>query len=117
MIGTLHTVVLDCPDPESLAEFYRGILGGRAVPEDDDWIDLVPDDGTEPMVSFQLCPGYVPPAWPGDDGDQQLHLDIRVPELEAAHAPLLALGARFAEAHDGFRVYLDPAGHPFCTVR
>lgn len=80
MIGTLHTVVLDCPDPESLAEFSRGILGGRAVPEDDDWIDLVPD-------------------------------------LEAAHAPLLALGARFAEAHDGFRVYLDPAGHPFCTVR
>jgi hypothetical protein len=31
---------------------------------------------------------------------------------------VLALGAEKAEfqPHPGFRVYLDPAGHPFCLV-
>lgn len=115
MIGNLYAVVLDCPDPVSLAEFYRGILGGAIEPDGDDWIDLLlPDDG--PRLSFQLSPGYVAPQWPGDDGDQQFHLDVRVEDLEVAEENLLALGARFVEAHDDFRVYLDPAGHPFCTV-
>lgn len=115
MIGRLHAVVLDCPDPSELAEFYRAILGGRIEP-DDEWIDLVlPENGGR--VSFQHSPGYVAPAWPSDNGDQQLHLDIAVDDFDAAHEQLLALGARALETHEGFRVYLDPVGHPFCTVR
>ena len=115
MIGTLQSVVLDCPDPAALAEFYRGVLGGRIDRNGDDWVDLrLPEGGTK--LSFQLCPGYVPPTWPGDDGDQQVHLDIHVDDFDAAEERLLALGARFLEAHDEFRVYLDPVGHPFCTV-
>jgi catechol 2,3-dioxygenase-like lactoylglutathione lyase family enzyme len=27
MIGRLHHVVLDCPDPAALAAFYSGLLG------------------------------------------------------------------------------------------
>lgn len=116
MIGTLHSTVFDCPDPAALAEFYRGILGGTVVAgEDDGWVNLELPEGPA-KLAFQDSPGYVPPVWPGDDGDQQLHLDVLVPDLEAAHEPLLALGARFLEAHDTFRVYLDPVGHPFCTV-
>ncbi len=115
MIGELHSVVLDCPDPAALAEFYRGVLGGRIEQDEDDWVDLVlPAGGVK--LSFQLCPGYVAPNWPGDDGDQQFHLDVRVEDFDAAEARLGELGARFLEAHDGFRVYLDPVGHPFCTV-
>ncbi|WP_240739897.1 VOC family protein [Leucobacter triazinivorans] len=56
------------------------------------------------------------PGWPSDDGDQQIHLDVRVEDFAAAEAALLSLGARFVEAHEGSRVYLDAAGHPFCTV-
>lgn len=113
MIGELYGVVLDCPDPTSLAEFYRSLLGGR-VQADGEWIDLVLASGVS--VSFQSCPGYVPPRWPGTDGDQQAHLDVRVPDLAAADPAVRAAGGRFLEAHDGFYVYLDPAGHPFCTV-
>ena len=115
MIGTVYATVLDCPDPAALAEFYRGILGGEIVPDDDGhWVDLNIAGG--PRLSFQRSPGHVPPIWPGDDGDQQFHLDIEVADFDVAHEQLLALGARHLETHKGFRVYLDPAGHPFCTV-
>ena len=87
--------------------------------EDDDWVELVSADG-DPRLSFQLSPGHIPPVWPGDDGDQQSHLDIRVDDLAVAHEQLLAAGARPVDRPDGqntgFRVYLDPSGHPFCTV-
>lgn len=115
MIGRLQAVVLDCPDPTQLAEFYRTILGGRFEP-DGEWIDVIlPGETTR--LSFQRSPGYVAPMWPGDNGDQQGHLDIAVPDFDVAHDQLLALGARHLESHEGFRVYLDPVGHPFCTVK
>lgn len=117
MIGKMYATVLDCPDPTALAEFYHGVLGGEisADPEEEGrWVDLVLADGQR--LSFQGSPGHVPPVWPGDDGDQQFHLDIEVADFDAAHEQLLALGARHLETHTGFRVYLDPAGHPFCTV-
>lgn len=114
MIGRLHAVVLDCPNPAALAEFYHGILGGHFEP-DGEWIDLV-IPGAATRVSFQRSIGYEPPVWPSDNGDQQSHLDIAVADFDAAHSQLLALGARHVESHDGFRVYLDPVGHPFCTV-
>ena len=113
MIGELCGVVLDCPDPMALARFYRELCGGRITP-DGEWVDLVLASGVS--IGFQACPGYVPPRWPGDDGDQQAHLDIRVPDLAAADPAIRAAGGRFLEAHDGFYVYLDPVGHPFCTV-
>lgn len=116
MIGTLYGIVLDCREPAELAEFYRGILGGSIEREDEDWVDLVTPQGG-PRLCFQRSPGYVAPRWPSDDGDQQSHLDIAVADFDAAHEQLLGLGARFIEAHPGFRVYLDPVGHPFCTVR
>lgn len=115
MIGELHSYVLDCPNPHALAEFYRGILGGRIEIESEAWVNLVlPGIGSK--LAFQQCHGYIAPVWPGDDGDQQAHLDIWVADLDVAHEQLLSLGAHFKQSHDGFRVYLDPAGHPFCTV-
>ncbi|MDQ3989733.1 MAG: hypothetical protein M3291_11140, partial [Actinomycetota bacterium] len=41
-----------------------------------------------------------------------------VPDLDTGEEQVLALGARKAEMQPGtsFRVFLDPAGHPFCLV-
>ncbi|MFT3853413.1 MAG: VOC family protein [Ilumatobacteraceae bacterium] len=49
---------------------------------------------------------------------QQLHLDIRVDHIDDAEEAVTALGARRVPAlrETGFRVFLDPAGHPFCLV-
>jgi len=113
-IAALGAVVLDCPDPRTLAGFYAGVLGGT-VEGEGDWVDLrVPGGQT---VSFQAAPGHQPPKWPAADASQQFHLDLTVEDLDAAEADVLRLGAKPLDAEDRsrtFRVYADPAGHPFC---
>ncbi|MGC4942757.1 VOC family protein [Kribbella sp. DT2] len=54
------------------------------------------------------------PRWPDPAYPQQLHLDVVVPDLEAAEADVLAHGATKLRDSGEFRVYADPAGHPFC---
>ncbi|MFI1359788.1 VOC family protein [Streptomyces sp. NPDC020898] len=113
-IAKLGAVVLDCPDPRALAGFYAELLGGTIVDEDD-WFDLRLPDG--PTLAFQAAPGHVPPKWPAPDASQQFHLDVTVPDLDAAEREVLALGAKPLDTEDrarSFRVYADPAGHPFC---
>jgi catechol 2,3-dioxygenase-like lactoylglutathione lyase family enzyme len=38
MIGRIHHVVLDCPDPPALATFYSSLLGLPVTYQDDDWV-------------------------------------------------------------------------------
>jgi catechol 2,3-dioxygenase-like lactoylglutathione lyase family enzyme len=117
-IAEYRLVALDCPDPPALAAFYAGVLGGDIKQYNDDWYDLYVPGG--PRLAFQRAPGYRPPDWPrADDNSQQLHLDFMVPDIEAAEAQVLALGATPLDLDDEngrrrFRVYADPVGHPFC---
>lgn len=117
-IARLSLTALDCPDPRSLAGFYSALTGWAVDPDaDEDWVQLRGDGG--PTLAFQGVEDYRAPVWPGTEHPQQLHLDFDVPDLDAGEAQVLALGARKAEHQPGetFRVYLDPAGHPFCLVR
>ena len=121
MIGTLHAFALETRDPVGLAEFYQKLLGGRIEKDDDeDWVELIIEDELTPKgrphLAFQLSPGHEPPEWPGEHGEQQAHLDIAVDDLDKAESVLLESGARYVTREDTWRVYLDPAGHPFCTV-
>jgi hypothetical protein len=45
-----------------------------------------------------------------------MHLDVNVDDLDKAEQAVLELGATKTEHQPGttFRVFLDPAGHPFC---
>lgn len=107
-------VVLDCPDPRALAGFYAEVLGGT-VQEQEDWVDVEVPGGWS--LAFQAAPGFVPPRWPAADHSQQFHLDLVVDDLDVAEKGVLALGAKPLDAEDrsrSFRVYADPAGHPFC---
>ncbi|MEV6959204.1 VOC family protein [Streptomyces sp. NPDC051207] len=113
-VAELGVVVLDCPDPHALAGFYAGVLGGT-VEGEDDWVDLKLPDGK--ALAFQAAPGFVPPKWPAPDHSQQFHLDLDVKDLDAAEKAVLELGAKPLDTEDRertFRVYADPAGHPFC---
>jgi hypothetical protein len=69
-------------------------------------------------LSFQSEEWYRPPVWPEEPGKltKMLHLDILVDDLEAAGAYALEAGATLAsyQPQEHVRVYLDPAGHPFC---
>jgi catechol 2,3-dioxygenase-like lactoylglutathione lyase family enzyme len=121
-IGRLDAVALDCPDPTALAAFYSRVLGVEVESSEDDWVQLRAEGGATAQgsgaLAFQRVDDYRPPQWPGAEHPQQLHLDIAVADLDAGEAAVVALGARKHEFQPGetFRVFLDPAGHPFCLV-
>jgi predicted enzyme related to lactoylglutathione lyase len=113
---TRHEIVFDAADIGAESAFWAGMLGGT-VEADDDWHSVLVDG--DARIGVQLAPDHVPPDWP-DGAPQQIHLDLWVDDLEAAHEEAISLGARLlqaaedSEAADGFQVYADPAGHPFC---
>jgi len=118
MIGRLEKTVFDCPDPRALAAFYAEVLGMRVNEDHDNNFVVI---GAEPgarQLAFQRCPEWTPPRWPDPHGSQQLHVDIRVEDVDVAERAVLALGARRLHGAEetGFRVFADPAGHPFCLV-
>jgi len=113
----LEKTVVDCPDPRSLASFYAELLGMRVLEDARDWVVIGREAGMRELA-FQRVVDWVPPQWPDPARPQQLHLDIRVDDVDAAEARVVELGARRAlgAPENGFRVFLDPAGHPFCLV-
>lgn len=116
-IAKLTVFAFDCADPRGLAEFYAAITGWEIERDDGDWVQLRSDGGA--TLAFQLAPDHQAPLWPSNDQPQQAHLDFDVADLDTGEAAVIALGARQADVqpkHDAFRVYLDPAGHPFCLV-
>ena len=114
---TLSGIVLDSPDARGLASFYSRLLGWAVGRDEPDWVTLPAPSGG-PGLSFQTETAYVKPTWPAGPGDQQMmvHLDVEVDNLDAAGAHAIAAGAVLAEyqPQEHVRVYLDPAGHPFC---
>ena len=115
MIGTLKTVVLDAADLTGLADFYVALAGWTRTDVEDDWITMTTPDGWR--VAVQLAPDHVPPRWPDPAHPQQAHLDLLVRDLDAAEAVVLERGAtRLEGGGERFRVFADPAGHPFCLV-
>jgi catechol 2,3-dioxygenase-like lactoylglutathione lyase family enzyme len=113
MLGRLHHVVLDCPDPAALAAFYAELLGQPITYQSDDWVVVAAND-TSSGLAFQLAPDQRPPTWPDPAVPQQVHLDVMVEDVAAAAPRVLAIGAKKLDGED---VYADPAGHPFCLIR
>jgi Glyoxalase-like domain len=115
-IARFRVVALDCPEPAVLAEFYSALTGLPIDRRDGDWHQLAAEGGV--AMAFQLAPDHVAPTWPGGDRPQQIHLDFHLADLDEGERRVLALGARKHDHQPGdpgdFRVFLDPAGHPFC---
>ncbi|MBG6218996.1 catechol 2,3-dioxygenase-like lactoylglutathione lyase family enzyme [Arthrobacter sp. CAN_A6] len=116
MIGKFHALVIDCEDIEPVARFYEELLGMQRVEGDADWI-TIGDAADRPALAFQRVDKLTPPDWPSAVHPQQMHLDVRVDDLDEGEKNVLALGAKKqGYEQEKFRVYLDPAGHPFCLV-
>jgi len=113
----LRGVTLDCADPQVLAGFYGALTGMRELFSTSDFVALTDDSGCD--LGFQRVDGYRAPLWPGQDVPQQVHLDLRADDLDAAEELALELGAAKPGHQPGagrWRVLLDPAGHPFCLT-
>jgi len=113
-VARFPSVVLDCDDPGRLATFYGALLDWQ-VSADDGWGEVRNAAGDQ-CICFQRVDRYRAPDWPGQDVPQQMHIDVMVDDLDTAEAAVVALGATRADHQPGttFRVFLDPAGHPFC---
>jgi len=110
----LFAVTIDAPDASALARFYAELMG-MEVTYDGAEGALISGDGKS--VMFQKVAEYTPPEWPNPQRPQQGHLDIEVADLDAGEARALEIGAvRLDGGARTFRVFADPAGHPFCLT-
>jgi Glyoxalase-like domain len=119
-IGWIREVVLDGQDPWALARFWAGLLSGTPVEWYPGWVTLEPPPHGQ-RLSFQGT------ATPPVRDAARVHFDILVDDLAAAHDRVLAAGAALIAEHVSprpgphgepvpWRVYRDPASHPFCLV-
>lgn len=118
-IGTLTQLVFECGDARRLASFWQGVLDLDDPTGDPTWLTLE----WEPVgrFSFHEIEGYRASEWPGSTGGIQAHFDLLVDDFAAADAAVLAAGATALSevlnpGPKAWRVYADPAGHPFCLV-
>jgi catechol 2,3-dioxygenase-like lactoylglutathione lyase family enzyme len=111
MLGRLHHLIVDCPDPAALARFYADLLGQPVTYDSDDFVVVARNDTTSGLA-FQRAVNHRPPTWPDPEIPQQMHLDVMVESVADATPRILSLGA--VQLREG--VFADPAGHPFCLI-
>lgn len=109
------SVVLDCSDPDLLAEFWTAALGYQPVAAEGPFIGLRDPDGRLPTLVLQKVPE--PKA-----NKNRMHLDVFSDEFENHLQRVLDLGATVVTPEhlesDGTRlvVLADPEGNEFCLL-
>ncbi|MFV0132283.1 VOC family protein [Streptomyces sp. HMX87] len=113
-------VVLDCAEPQKLAEFYKGLLDAEETAMTANRVEIRGPDGFR--MAFRRDVNATPPSWPRPENSLQAHLDFVVDDLDEAERGVVGLGGRPLEAKDALgpyeeRGYADPAGHSFTLRR
>jgi predicted enzyme related to lactoylglutathione lyase len=110
-------VVVDCADLDRSAAFWCGVLGYRAEPRSPGrYRRLLPADGNGVELLLQRVPEP-------KGTKNRMHLDLRVPDLTAEVARVVALGARRIsdrpiEEHGwAWHVLADPDDNEFCVLQ
>ena len=107
-------LVLDCTDPEKLAEFWGPALDYVSLGTFGSYVALFPNDRPGPKLLLQRVEE-------AKSVKNRMHFDIEVPDIEAEAARLVALGAtRTSEApcseHGStWLLMTDPEGNEFCV--
>lgn len=117
---TAGVVVLDCAEPEKLAEFYKAMLEAEETGVSADRLEIRGAGGTR--MAFRRDTGATPPSWPRPEDSLQVHLDFLVEDLDEAERRVVSLGGRPLEAKPApapyeERLFSDPAGHSFTLRR
>ena len=121
-VGRLLSVVFDCADPGEQGRFWEAVLGYTRIHDRPEWVTIAHPADPGRRLSFQRVDDHVAPTWPAGDRPQQAHIDLLVDDLDDTDARVTALGARrltddaVVHEDESFRVYADPAGHPFCLI-
>ncbi|TDV38620.1 VOC family protein [Actinophytocola oryzae] len=115
-VARIAMTTLDCADAVALADFWASLLEGTVIVRNDK-VSVVRTDTI--MLGTVALPDYTPPTWPGGTTPKHIHLDLAVSDLDEADAEAVRLGATKAGHQpqpDQWRIFLDPAGHPFCLT-
>lgn len=116
---TTGVVVLDCAEPEKLAEFYKELLQADEADANANRVEIRAADGFR--LALRRDANATAPSWPRPENSLQAHLEFVVDDLDAVERRIVGLGGRPMETGDPTgpteeRGYADPAGHSF-TVR
>ena len=114
-------VVSDYDRADELSAFYERRLGWTRFPGGESTtLCNIEQKGFPTWITFQQVDDFVPPVWPTTPEAQQqmAHLDFHVRDVDEAVNYALSCGATMCETQcdEGWRVMLDPAGHPFCLL-
>ena len=106
-------LVLDCADPERLAEFWAEALGYANVGSAGVYVALYPREGNGPKLLLQRVTEQ-------KATKNRMHLDIEVPEIDVEADRLTGLGAlrvsddTCSEHGSTWILMADPEGNEFC---
>ncbi len=119
MASRISELVVDCRDPQRLAQFWCEVLGFVVLDTDEGAIEIGPPEGfggLQPTLVFS-------PTTEPKVGKLRLHIDINPTdrEQEAELERLVAIGARPADigqtGEERWHVLADPEGNEFCLLR
>jgi len=121
MACRITELVLDCQNPEVLADFWCRVLGFVVLETDEDGsvqIGAVGTDPDDPGLMLVLSPTAEP-----KQTKLRLHLDVNAVDRnqDAELQRLFELGARTADVgqtgEESWHVLADPEGNEFCLLR
>ena len=105
-------IIIDCADPETLADFWAEALGYRKAGLFEPYFVLLPPVPAHPPVALQRV------AEPKTT-KARIHFDLRVDDIEAEAQRLERLGARRIDIGQGespgWITMADPQGNEFCV--
>jgi hypothetical protein len=107
-------LVLDCADPETLAEFWAAALGYEPLGAAGNYVALVPPTLGRPKLLLQRVAER-------KTTKNRMHLDIETPDIEREAARLerlgaTRLGAETQSEHGSTWILMtDPEGNEFCV--
>jgi predicted enzyme related to lactoylglutathione lyase len=105
-------IVIDCADPETLAEFWAEALGYDKIGQFDAYYVLLARVREYPPVILQRVPEP-------KIGKARIHFDLRVEDIETEAQRLEQLGARRIDigqgTDPGWITMADPEGNEFCV--
>ena len=106
-------LVLDCADPEMLAEFWAAALGYTLVGTAGSYTMLLPPEGGPQFLLQRVHEAK--------SGKNRMHFDIHAPDVAAEARRLVGLGAHpvgdgvHSEHGNRWVVMVDPEGNEFCV--
>jgi predicted enzyme related to lactoylglutathione lyase len=107
-------LVLDCADPDRLAEFWSAAIGYTTLGGAGSYVLLLDESGQQPKLLLQRV------AEP-KSGKNRMHFDIETPTVDEQVSRLEALGATrlradpMEEHGNRWVVMVDPEGNEFCV--